>query len=441
LKSFLPPPLKSAILIILVNAFFYPYSSAHPFSSLPPDSAVTIQSKGPYYLVTIDYRSGITPFEAGRQYGLRIKETVHDYEKILGVYMWQLATGQWLWGNTIPNRIDHIKPMLDSGFLEELNGMSSVMEETKAWTPDQLIFGFNLMPDVFRANQCSALGCWGEKSANGKTIAYRTLDWWGGLVYQKLPSIQAVTKIIYPDCTVFLIGVLGHLGCITGINYQTGIMAAILDAGSEEDYYSAGCRSYNFDLRHALEKSANKEEIANYLADSDKNYAYNHLIFLADQNNCKILENNTSGIGVSPRRALRSDTSMLNPGIFWNFPGMIGAVNSFILRGQIDNHLQGKHSNVNTERWELMQDKTSATLMEKNQKLTDEDLQEIMCSYHGEGPKSLIGGHGDLYNSNTQQMMLYIPEERSLEVYFIPLNGKNPRDPKPLFVRIPLQPY
>lgn len=440
--------MKTALYFVLLITLCMPAASAanpgEPAKSpaLPTkvqDSAVTIESNGPYYLVTIDLRAAGSHFRAGQQYGRCIKKLVPDYESILGSYLWQLATFQGLWFNTVPERIELVKPQLEAVYREELDGLASQMERTTDWTAPQLVYGFNLIPDVFRKTQCNAFGAWGNASATGQCVAYRTLDWWGGLWKIRIPGIQAVTKLIYPDKTVWLIGALGHLGCITGINYNTGVMGAILDADVGTDYRAAGMRSYNFDLRTALENSATKEDIAAFLKDPAKAYAFDHLIFLADEKNCVILENNISGTGANPQRAVRTDASPLGDGIAWGHPQMIGAVNCFMLRGQPDNFSKGPHKAINTKRWALLLKRTAAKIDESpGGKVTPEGVRELMCSYWGKRPESLLTKHGDLYNSDTQQMMLYVPAERSLRVFFKPKDNSAPVDAGPVFVTVPL---
>ena len=403
------------------------------------DSSVTIRDMGAYYLVTIDFKSGVPHYRVGQQYGRCIKRLVPDYEKVLGSYLWQLATFQGLWFNTVPERIEKVKPQLDAVYREELDGLASQLPRTADWTAAELVYGFNLIPDVFRKTQCNAFGCWGEASATGQCIAYRTLDWWGGLWKIRIPGIQAVTKLVYPDKTIWLIGALGHLGCITGINYNTGVMGAILDADVGTAYSAEGIRSYNFDLRTALESSATKEEVAAYLGDPAKRYGFDHLIFLADEKNCVILENNISGTGSSPQRGLRSDTSALNEGIVWNHPQMIGSVNCFMLRGQPNNFSAGPHKEINTKRWQLLLERSAKKISDSpGHRLTPEGVRELMCSYWGKRPESLLTHHGDLYNSDTQQMMLYVPAERSLKVFFKAKDNSTPLDAGVGFVVVPI---
>jgi len=405
------------------------------------EGAVTIENKGPYYLVTLDYTRESNPRLMGEMYGHCILKAEPDYESIVGHYMYEIATLEGLWGKAVPEHLKDIRPQLPQFYNKELEGLASVMKGSWTWSNEELVYCFNLLPDLFRATQCSAFGCWGDASANGKNVAYRTLDWFGGLFARELPMIQSVTRVRYSDKTIYLIGALGHLGCITGINLKTGIMAGILDADvSGTSYDAVGCRSYNFDLRKALEDCPGTGALASELTSSSKKYAFSHLLVLADEKQTSILENNISGQGAHSLRALRFDTSRLNPGIKWNHPHIIGAVNCFMLNGQVNNFSQGKLKKINVRRWTLMLDKLKNRLAAGKNKLTPADVQSIMCSYYGDSPGSLLLNDGDLYNLQTQQMMLYIPADRSLKAFIKPRKGANPPDPSPFFYNIPLEP-
>jgi len=208
------------------------------------EGGVTIEDIGPYYFVTLDYTQGISPRQMGEEYGRCILKVEPDYESIVGYYMFEIATLEGLWGSTIPERYKLIKPQLDPFFRDELDGLASVMKGSWSWNHEEIIYCFNLIPDLFRTNQCSAFGCWGDASENGKNVAYRTLDWFGGLFAHELPALQSVTRIKYSGKTIYLIGALGNLACITGINLNTGIMAGILDADvSGTDYGAQSCSS------------------------------------------------------------------------------------------------------------------------------------------------------------------------------------------------------
>ncbi|MCX6281126.1 MAG: C45 family autoproteolytic acyltransferase/hydrolase [Bacteroidetes bacterium] len=405
------------------------------------EGAVTIEDKGPYYLVTLDYTRESDPWKMGEMYGRCILKAEPDYESIVGYYMFEIATLEGLWGKTVPEHLNAIRPQLPAFYNNELAGIASVMKGSWTWSNEEIVYCFNLLPDLFRTTKCSAFGCWGDASVNRKNVAYRTLDWFGGLFAKELPLIQSVTRIRYRDKTIYLIGALGHLGCITGINLNSGIMAGILDSDvSGTTYDPQGCRSYNFDLRKALEDCSGTMKLASELTSTSKKYAFSHLIVLADEKQTCILENNISGQGAHPVRALRYDTSHLNQGVKWNYPHIIGAVNCFMLKGQVDNFSQGKYKKINERRWSLLLEQLKTRLAAGKNKLTPADVQAIMCSYYGEGPGSLLLNDGDLYNLQTQQMMIYIPAERSLKAFIKPKKGANPADPSPFFYTIPLEP-
>ena len=403
--------------------------------------AVTITDKGSYYFVTLDYTGKTTPHEMGEQYGRCILLAVPDFESVIGYYLFEIATLEGLWGNTVPDRTHILQTNLDRDSRDELDGLASVMKGAWSWKPEDEIYAYNLLPDVIRTSQCSAFGCWGEATANGKNIVGRNLDWFGGLVKQELPAIQAITRIRYPGRTLYLFGALGHLGCITGISVKTGILAGVLDSDVEGSTYSAtGCTSFSFDLRRALEKSATVNEIAGSMSGTAHKYTFSHLIVIADEQETYILENNISGAGVHASRALRRDTSLLNPGIVWSHSQMIGAVNGFMLNGQVDNFAQGKHAKINTRRWELLLDKVNQTMQRSDGRLSVTDVREIMSSFHGREPGSMFLNAGDLYNLQTQQIIVYIPGERTVQAYLKPKSGDNPADPLPYFQVITLEP-
>ncbi|MCK9423511.1 MAG: C45 family autoproteolytic acyltransferase/hydrolase [Bacteroidales bacterium] len=404
-------------------------------SNIIKDTAVTIERKATHYLVTLDLTQGFSHYRIGQQYGRCINKMVPNYETILGSHLSILAFIQSVDSSAVPERINNIRPQLDADFRDELDGIVSQFKGTANWSAFEIVYGGNLVPDVFRPAQCCAFGCWGTASKTGDNIAYRTLDWPGS---PDLCSIQTITKVKHPDKTIFLIGMLGQLGCVTGINNQTSIMAAILDADVETSHQSPGRRSYSFDLRKALESETTKEGIAGYLKKPEFGYTWDHLIFLADKTDCIILENNISNAGPVPQRAIRTDKSSLNQDIPWNFTDMIGAVNCFMLSGQFNNYSEGVNGPINTERWGLLCKKSDSLRQLNNNQLSDEHVREIMCSYWGSEPRSLYAGGGDLYNKDTQQMFWYIPAQRSLRVFFKPKNNIVPNDPSKFFETIDL---
>lgn len=141
--------------------------------------------------------------------------------------------------------------------------------------------------------------------------------------------------------------------------------------------------SYVFDLRYALENYSTIAGIADFM--DDRSYAFNHLIFLSDAEESKVLENNFSGTGVNMHRGLRSDDSILNTGVTWGFEDALACVNFFILEGNHDNHTEVIS---NTTRWDSIN--TSLDTKRINDgKITLVELKDIACFYTASEPGSL----------------------------------------------------
>ncbi|HBE73785.1 MAG TPA: hypothetical protein DDW31_06850, partial [candidate division Zixibacteria bacterium] len=107
---------------------------------------------------------------------------------------------------------------------------------------------------------------------------------------------------------------MGFMGAVTGFN-EDGLFAGILDSPTGAAYSSSGKRSYAMDIRKSLENFGDMDSAAAWLADTSRHYAYNHLVLMSDRNGGGVLENNFSGSGTAMRRALRRDSSGLNPGV------------------------------------------------------------------------------------------------------------------------------
>lgn len=412
---------------------------------LVEDGAVSMSFRGQYYYVNVDMTRGVSHRELGEQYARAMNRINRDAEFRISIYVntmiLLLATEYGVSGSELIKRADQIKKNMPREYLDEIDGLASGMRSYFPLSASNLMYLYNLLSDVFRWTQCSAMGVWGPSSSAGTNVMYRTLDWYEGMV-DEMTEIHAITRYHYADRDVHIIGALGHLGCITGISTtdaegRNGIMGAIMDANVSGTKYSAeGCRSYNFDLRSALERLGTKEEIAAYL--SDKPYTFSNLILLADSAKTIVLENNISGEGEAPSRAVRDDVSVLNPGIEWGFPAMIGAVNAFCLKGQVNNFSRGVNGEINVERWNLLRKRIDELNDSANgYSLTPEDVKEIMMSFAGRRPGSLEADEGDLYNQQSQQMAFYIPRDAFLQVFFKPLDGSTPKEPK--LVNIPLE--
>lgn len=163
------------------------------------------------------------------------------------------------------------------------------------------------------------------------------------------------------------------------------------------------------------------EKIAEHLMDSDKDYAFNHLFFLSDENKSMVLENNLSGNGTDMKRALRSFDSELHESISWGIDNAIGAVNSFLLKGNHDNHTKNRS---NVERWGSLK---SQVIEKSNEGITWDEIIDIISFDNGDGPGRPVDG--DLYNRSNVHTIVFQPSAYKLEIEFAPSDGDLPTDP------------
>jgi hypothetical protein len=391
------------------------------------EKGVTITNKGNYYDVMLDYTSGLTQIEMGKAYARGILQVVPNYEAIVDSYISETNNDSEYRNNIF--KINDIKPQLSPEYKDEIDGMGTVLAvEDKNLRNDNKIskdefYFFNLFPDTARGVQCCFVSVFGSRSSTGKTIAGRNLDWFGGN-FNQLPKIQAVITYKYPDKKVCSIGYLGFMGIITGFN-DSKVFAAILDSQTGGAYSSIGKRSYPLDLRYALENEKTLDEAAAFMKDPAKLYTVNHLIAFADPNESKVLENNIDGFGATGQRAkrsLRTVDSKLNKNVEWGISDAIGSVNSFLLYGNYDNHAPTSN---NVSRWRNMK----TQLLAKGSTVTLEELKSVITYKNGRSPGTFTES-GGLYNKMTLQMVLFQPDNFSLEVYFRPKDTrKNPINP------------
>jgi hypothetical protein len=392
--------------------------------SLAKRESVQICDQGTYYQVVINFSKKPNHKRIGTEYGRQLKKQAPGFEAVIDSYLAEISQNNDVYQMMLARAAD-LKLRLPREYQDEIAGLaaelSSCAENIRGdnkLSPDELLL-FNLTPDVFRATQCSVLAVFGARSATHKTMLARMLDYYGGTQNQ-LPKIQAVTYIRYTDKRLCLIGYLGYFGVISGFNDHQ-VFAAIMDSATGVKYTSQGKCSYPMDLRFALENKTTLNDVAEYMSDPAKNYTFNHLIALADPQECKILENNISGTGTDMRRALRSFDSPLNDGIAWDINDAVGSVNSFLLKGNHDNHTGNLE---NTARWAKMKEQ----LLAQGDIITLAQLKKVI-SFHN-GPEPGLRTTGDLYNVRTQQIIVLEPDSLSLEVFFRPGNSlKLPPDP------------
>ncbi len=388
---------------------------------------VTIKNRGTYFEVTLDFGSGASHREVGKELGVKILETVPEYEASLDSYLSEISKDNNTY-NLFMKRVKDIKPQLDKEYRDEIEGMASSFsgQEKNIRGDGKLsedeVYLVNLCPDIARLTQCSALGVYGDRSESGQDISMRILDWFAGSQNQ-LSRYHAVSRFKNSDKSISTIGYLGYMGCISGFN-DDKVFGAILDSPTKEEYSSKQKMSYPFDLRHALENTSTLDSAASFLKSPDRNYTYGHLIFFSDPNSSKVLENNISGKEESLRE-LRTDKSRLNDGIEWNISDSVGCVNSFLLKGNMDNH---SVSLSNTARLDSMK----KVLQGKGNRISQEEMKELASYYTGDSPG--LQENGSLYNIKTQQIIVFEPGKDDYRVFFRPAKGEPPL--KPAFEKI-----
>lgn len=387
---------------------------------------VSITDKGNYFNVVLDFTGGLSHRQIGEAFAKGILQLVPDYEVLVDSYIAEnLIRSEYKYAFF---RMEDIKPQIDSEFAEEIDGMASVfsggdndLRSDKKVSKNEFYL-FNLFTDVIRGTQCSYISVFGSRSETKKTITGRNLDWYGGSRNQ-LPRLQAVITFIYPDKKICSIGYMGYMGILTGFN-DSKVFAGILDSGTNASYTSEGRRSYTLDLRYALENTKTMNDAAEFMGDPAKLYAYNHIIGFSDPDSSLILENNFSGNGADGnrvKRAIRKSGSKLNKNITWEISDAIAAVNSFVLFGNHNNHTPNKY---NTKRWANIK----TQLQNKGSVVSAGQMKEIVSFNHGKPGN--FSESGDIYNKMTLQMIVFQPDNLSLEVFFRPRGNRvNPVNP------------
>lgn len=413
----------SMIIILIMNLVGCTNSKEAVLSN----ELISIINRGTYFEIVLDYTTGKSNYDMGVEYGAMIQKAIPEYEVILDSYIAEITGNNQVY-NYLLGRVIDIKPQVNKDYVDEIEGIASnfsglfqnIRGDGKLSTEE--LFLINLFPDVARIAQCSAFSVFGERSETKETITARILDWDSGQKNQ-LARIQAVVTYKNSAKSLCTIGYVGYMGCISGFN-DDKVFGSILDAGTGMAYSSINKYSYPMDLRYALENYQTMDDIADFLKSPDREYAYNHLIFLSDPSESKVLENNIGG-GASSSRDIRTEKSELNDNIVWDISESIGCVNSFMLRGNFDNHSPFL---FNTARYESIKNE----LKSKGEVVSIDELKSIASYYSGKVPGEQE--NGDLYNGGTQQIIIFEPSKLNLEVFFKP--AKNVLPDVPLYEKI-----
>ena len=388
-------------------------------------SAVEIKKmQNTYFLVTIDL-TGLSHKDMGRMYGEKIRQAMPSYDTVMDAMMkdqFDMLKQAGLSFDIVKQRAIALLQQVQPEYRDEIEGMASVFSAAKDETGDGvfsrnefLVWQFYV--DVVRPTQCSASAAFADASASGNTIVGRNLDWYS-LKDNSLAKIHAVTLIHNSNRSIACINFLGQLTPVSGFN-EHHVFGAILDCETGAAYPPVqGKRSYHFDLRYGLENDSTIESLASFM--KDKDYTFNHLIFLADEHSAGVLEDN---IG-SKARSLRTPLSKLRPGAEWGIPGTFATVNDNRLPG---NFVENPEYPGNLKRWSSLKNQYSSQL--KSGRIDIEKMKLIAGFPSTDGSAKSSGA---LFRSNdhtpTLQSIILKMDTYELWVGFAP-QGKLPMKP------------
>ena len=388
-------------------------------------SAVEIKKmQNTYFLVTIDL-TGLSHKDMGRMYGEKIRQAMPSYDTVMDAMMkdqFDMLKQAGLSFDIVKQRAIALLQQVQPEYRDEIEGMASVFSAAKDETGDG-IFSRNefliwqFYADVVRPTQCSASAAFADASASGNTIVGRNLDWYS-LKDNSLAKIHAVTLIHNSNRSIACINFLGQLTPVSGFN-EHHVFGAILDCETGAAYPPVqGKRSYHFDLRYGLENDSTIESLAGFM--KDKDYTFNHLIFLADEHSAGVLEDN---IG-SKARSLRTPLSKLRPGAEWGIPNTFATVNDNRLPG---NFVENPEYPGNLKRWSSLKNQYSSQL--KSGRIDIEKMKLIAGFPSTDGSAKSSGA---LFRSNdhtpTLQSIILKMDTYELWVGFAP-QGKLPMKP------------
>jgi hypothetical protein len=400
--------------------------------------AVSIQKKqNLYYEVVMNY-TGRTHKEMGKALAREILRTVPDYEFTADSLLedqFTLLLKHYPEPTfaTALNRARAILQNVPQEYVDEIQGMQEVFNygidvlgDGRVSANELLVL--QLFQDVLRPTQCSASAAFGVSSATGKTVVGRNLDW-DALPRNDISKLHTVTTMKNGDKTICLVHFLGTLSPTSLFNKHK-VFGALLDAETGAPYPAdlSTKRSYPFDLRYALENNATLQGAADFMISKD--YAFNHLVFLSDENTAKVLEENIGSLG----RGLRSSDSPLRPGVTWGIPDAVATVNDFRLPGNF--YVEDDPSDNN--RWNSFRNLYTAQL--SRGKIDVEKMKGI-AGYFGTDGNAYTSGA--LFLSNTivtVQSIILRMDTMEMWIHFSPVGtGLAPLNPTYIRVHHPLE--
>lgn len=426
-------------------------------TSIKPDvprTSVTVENKGTYWQVVMDYASGKSHYELGRELGKAIIQAFPDFPAVVDAFWLAFLGNEPQFAGVFFQRLGSLE--IEQKYVEEIEGIAAgldVIDENLAGdgrlSRDELYI-LTYFVDITPIWQCSQIAVWGKNSKKGHTLIARNLDVMRGPTLRpmiaKLHSVVTVKNGKESFCNV---GMLGNMGIFTAFK-PNGLYLALNYSGltKPKTYrddpmpsiivpsdYSRRASSMLFAARYAIENFSTMDEICAYM--TSKVYHYNHCWLVADTKEAKVIENNFSGPkGWTGRQLVRDVKTELNPGVEpWVLDDSgtldaysIGLVNSFVAKGNYDNHTTHPH---NYTRWHNQIEQLKKTLKLKGGKLELSDLVAIQTYFQGDKPASMA--FGDLYNYDwrvyTGQVILFCPNTLELQIFF---DTNEPQDGLPI---------
>lgn len=360
------------------------------------DGLCVIEKKEHYYEVTLNYENGSYK-EIGAAYAETIQKASPDYVTIMEPYLYEniKATFSDLQGDytALEERINALKQSLPEAYQEEMegfaeeisNGEHGFAEDEKLSYEEAILM--QMVPDALRGTACSAMAVWGEKSATGKPIAARILEWDLGSENQ-MCSGHCVVHMINGDKSFTSVSVLGLLNVLTAVN-DNGVFVGELDVGINREFIYEGKTCYTYDLRYALEKFDNAKDMGEYLINNSVNYTFSHSLILTDAENSYCVENCVSeDLGVS---LLRDTSTELHESLEWSSPDSLCVVNSFAAAVNED-RITGSEDNL--IRWmkynQWIGAKEQLTVTDVKDMLTCEQVDSNVVNVHSEAVYHMV---------------------------------------------------
>ncbi|MBR5372691.1 MAG: hypothetical protein IK130_10820 [Oscillospiraceae bacterium] len=387
------------------------------------DGLCRIEVKEHYFDVTLDLTGG-DHFAAGAAYSEALKLAYSGYEEMIENYLYDCM--QMVYSEPealqeagitdkyelIRTRLHTLKAALPEEYQQELNGFAS------HFSPQSASFSKNgqlsqdecdlisLIPDVMREAACSGMIVGGSRTASGKRMVSRLMEWDLGSGNSMCDG-HCVLRFKNGDKSFVSVCSVGQLDVTTGMN-DDGVFAAILDVGSYEPFGDcAGKISYTYSVREALETCTTAKAIGTYLNGLTPKFTFNHNVIVTDEQDGFIAEN--CHLEDAGRPLMRDETTPLLDNLSWDAEGCICVVNAFAAAGQLDlmTNVSG-----NLLRW-MKYDR----LFSGSEKITLSRFKSLMTS------EKTDNAFAEIRSNQLVYMVLVDYDSRTLQCTFTGKNG------------------